>query len=96
MPFGRTEKSPTVAHRGLNKLVVRIDLSLLVRVPSADEITERQSSSSVLSTGKAKEKTSMKHLHHLDQLPGDGRSKRKVRKKKASLYLNNAYKSAIL
>ncbi|KAG1959987.1 AF4/FMR2 family member 3 isoform X1 [Pimephales promelas] len=78
VPFGRSEKSPTVPHRGLKKLVVRINLSLLGRVPSADEITKRQSSSLSLSLGKAKEKTSMKQLHHSDQLPGDGRSKRKA------------------
>ncbi|XP_056321099.1 AF4/FMR2 family member 3 isoform X1 [Danio aesculapii] len=78
VPFGRTEKSPTIPHRGLKKLVVRIDLCLLGRVPSADELTERQSSSSSVSSGKAKEKSSMKHLNHSDQPPGDGRSKRKA------------------
>ncbi|TRY92202.1 hypothetical protein DNTS_001915 [Danionella cerebrum] len=73
VPFGRTEKSPTIPHRGLKKLVVRIDLSLLGRVPSEDEITKIQFSSSE----KANEKT-MKHLHSSHRLPEDSRGKRKA------------------
>ncbi|KAA0715852.1 AF4/FMR2 family member 3 [Triplophysa tibetana] len=77
VPFGRSENSPTISNRGLRNLLVRIDLSLLARVPDTNEITERHSSSS-LSSGKINEKTSMRHLHYPEQLPGDGRCKRKA------------------
>lgn len=96
VPFGRTEKSPTIPHRGLKKLVVRIDLCLLGRVPSADELTERQSSSSSLASVKAKEKTAMKHLNHSDQPPGDGRSKRKVSGGEAFLHSMHTIKQLVL
>ncbi|KAB5576950.1 hypothetical protein PHYPO_G00204400 [Pangasianodon hypophthalmus] len=80
VPFGRTEKSTTVSHRGLRNLVVKIDLSLLARVPNTSEVPNKgsSSSSSASSSAKAKEKTPMKHQYHQDQETGDAKSKRKA------------------
>ncbi|TSV41620.1 AF4/FMR2 family member 3 [Bagarius yarrelli] len=78
VPFGRTEKSTAVSHRGLRNLVVRIDLSLLDRVPNTSEVpySGSSSSSSSSSSAKAKEKISMRH--HQNQHTGDFKSKRKA------------------
>uniref|UniRef100_A0A3B1K7J9 AF4/FMR2 family, member 3 n=2 Tax=Astyanax mexicanus TaxID=7994 RepID=A0A3B1K7J9_ASTMX len=80
VPFGRTEKSTAYSHRGLRNLVVKIDLSLLARVPSASEVSQRRSSSSSSSSlpAKTKEKASMRHLYQQEQEPGDARCKRKA------------------
>ncbi|KAM9486886.1 uncharacterized protein aff3 [Clarias gariepinus] len=78
VPFGRTEKSTAVSHRGLRNLVVKIDLSLLARVPNTSEVPNKGTSSlsSSSSSAKAVEKTSMKHQYHQDT--GDSKSKRKA------------------
>ncbi|XP_035378688.1 AF4/FMR2 family member 3 isoform X2 [Electrophorus electricus] len=78
VPFGRTEQSSKVSHRGLRDLVVKIDLALLTRVPSTSEVPQRRlsSSSSTSSSSKTKEKTPMRNQYHRE--PAEARAKRKA------------------
>lgn len=78
VPFGRGEKTPSTAQRGLRNLVVQIDLCLLKRVPDSPTNTTAKNPSptkySSLTTEKPKE--AMKHIY--DPETQHGKRKRKV------------------
>ncbi|KAM4730779.1 uncharacterized protein aff3 [Anableps anableps] len=97
VPFGRGEKTPSTAQRGLRNLVVQIDLCLLKRVPDSptESTSKKPSPSKSSSSTKEKSKEAMKHIYDLETSTKDGKRKRKLengvtqRETKRSLFYPN-------
>ncbi|XP_035995016.1 AF4/FMR2 family member 3 isoform X1 [Fundulus heteroclitus] len=99
VPFGRGEKTPSNAQRGLRNLVVQIDLCLLKRVPESPTNSTANKASPFkpsLST-KEKPKEAMKHIYNPETSTKDGKRKRKLENgvkqretKRSLLYPNEA------
>ncbi|XP_015254384.1 PREDICTED: AF4/FMR2 family member 3-like isoform X1 [Cyprinodon variegatus] len=80
VPFGRGEKTPSTAQRGLRNLVVQIDLCLLKRVPESPTNPNPKKSSPSISapSNKEKPKESMKHIYDHETSTKDCKRKRKL------------------
>ncbi|XP_014890144.1 AF4/FMR2 family member 3 isoform X1 [Poecilia latipinna] len=80
VPFGRGEKTPSTAQRGLRNLVVQIDLCLLKRVPDSptDSTGKKLSPSKSSSLMKEKSKEAMKQVYDPETSITDGKRKRKL------------------
>ncbi|XP_029105518.1 AF4/FMR2 family member 3 isoform X3 [Scleropages formosus] len=89
VPFGRSEtptgscRSPQPGPRprppphGPHSLVVRIDLSLLLRVPTASCVSQGQATSSSSSPTSRRDRHTMRHTHGPEVDPSDHKRKRK-------------------
>ncbi|KAK5611306.1 hypothetical protein CRENBAI_018825 [Crenichthys baileyi] len=99
VPFGRGEKTPSTAQRGLRNLVVQIDLCLLKRVPESptNSTAKILSPSKCSSSTKEKPKEVMKHIYDPETSTKDSKRKRKLENgvtqretKRSLLYPNEA------